>query len=68
MLGLGRLTIDWHLGRDLKTLKCMLSCAQDAEATYPHPWCMHQVKPKDKKKKMGVQLHWAGHPQKTLMP
>ena len=25
----GQFTVDWHLGGDLKTIKCMLGCAQE---------------------------------------
>lgn len=42
--GLGSFTIDWHLGGDLKTIKCMLGCTQGANTAHPCPWCMRVLK------------------------
>ena len=53
----GQFTVDWHLGGDLKTIKCMLGCAQGALTKYPCPYCKAQIEVPKKKKTVqkGVQ-------------
>ena len=46
--GLGSFYIDWHLGGDLKTIKCMLGCTQGATTPFPCPWCMGKVSSKNR--------------------
>ena len=46
----GQFTVDWHLGGDLKTIKCMLGCAQGALTKYPCPYCKAQIEVPKKKK------------------
>lgn len=47
--GMGSFNIEWHLGGDLKTIKCMLGCTQGANTPFPCPWCMGKVISKNKK-------------------
>ena len=51
--GLGAFTVDWHLGGDLKTVKCVLGCEQGANTINPCPFCMRMVR--DKKSKGSKQ-------------
>ena len=44
--GLGTFNVDWHLGGDLKTIKCMLGCKQGANCLYPCPFCIRGYKKK----------------------
>lgn len=37
--GLGEFDVEWHLGGDLKTIKCLLGCRQGANSLYPCPFC-----------------------------
>ena len=41
ILGLGTFQVEWHLARDLKTLKCMLGCKQGAMTLFPCIYCCH---------------------------
>ncbi len=36
--------VDWHLGGDLKTIKCMLGCTPGANTHFPCPFCMRGYK------------------------
>ena len=49
--GLGTFDVEWHLGGDLKTIKCMLGCKQGANSLFPCPFCTRGYKKKDKKGK-----------------
>ena len=44
VLGVGIFDVDWHLGGDLKTIKCMLGCKQGANSLYPCPFCIKGYK------------------------
>lgn len=46
--GFGTFNVDWHLGGDLKTIKCMLGCSQGANALYPCPFCTRGYKKQGK--------------------
>ena len=48
--GIGTFNVDWHLGGDLKTIKCMLGCKQGANSLYPCPFCMRGYKKTGSKK------------------
>ena len=37
--GRGEFDVEWHLGGDLKTIKCMLGCKQGANTLLPCPFC-----------------------------
>ena len=39
--GYGAYDIEWHLGGDLKTLKCMLGCKGGANTLFPCIYCCH---------------------------
>ena len=47
--GLGAFTVDWHLGGDLKTIKCVLGCEQGTNTINPCPFCMRMVRHKKTK-------------------
>ena len=42
--GVGTFDVDWHLGGDLKTIKCLLGCKQGANSLYPCPFCTRGYK------------------------
>ncbi len=42
--GFGSFVIDWHLGGDLKTIKCMLGFTPRANTHFPCPFCMRGYK------------------------
>ena len=42
--GLGTFNVEWHLGGDLKTIKCILGCKQGASSLLPCPYCMRGYK------------------------
>ena len=44
--GIGTFDVDWHLGGDLKTIKCMLGCKQGANSLFPCPFCVRGYKKK----------------------
>lgn len=46
----GKFKVDWHLGGDLKTIKCMLGCAQGALTKFPCPYCTAQIDTSKNKK------------------
>ena len=39
--GIGEFTVEWHMARDLKTLKCMLGCKLGANTLFPCIYCCH---------------------------
>ena len=39
--GYGDFNVEWHLARDLKTLKCMYGLSNTANANFPCLYCMH---------------------------
>ena len=41
MPGIGAFKIEWHLGGDLKTLKCMLGTKHGANTLFPCIYCLH---------------------------
>ena len=43
--GYGTFQVEWHLGGDLKTIKCLLGCKQGAMSLYPCPYCVRGYKP-----------------------
>lgn len=46
----GTFKVDWHLGGDLKTIKCILVCAQGALTKFPCLYCTAQIDiPKNKR-------------------
>ena len=41
VIGIGDFDVEWHLGGDLKTLKCMLGCKGGANTLFPCIYCCH---------------------------
>lgn len=41
---IGTFDVEWHLGGDLKTIKCILGCKQGASSLLPCPYCMRGYK------------------------
>ena len=39
--GIGAFEIEWHLGGDLRTLKCMLGTKHGANTLFPCIYCLH---------------------------
>ena len=50
--GIGNFDIEWHLGGDLKTLKCMLGCKGGANTLFPCIFCCHLKTPSKGKGKI----------------
>jgi hypothetical protein len=46
--GFGTFDVEWHLGGDLKTIKCFLGCKQGANSLYPCPFCTRGYKKQGK--------------------
>ena len=42
--GIGTFDVEWHLGGDLKTIKCILGCKQGASSLLPYPYCIRGYK------------------------
>lgn len=42
---IGSFDIEWHLGGDLKTIKCMLGCKIGENTLFPCIYCCHSKKP-----------------------
>ena len=40
VLGHGEFDVEWHLGGDLKTIKCMLRCKLGTNSLIPCPFCV----------------------------
>ena len=49
--GYGSFAVDWHLGGDLKTIKCMLGYTPRANTHFPCPFCMRGYKKTIKQKR-----------------
>ena len=41
---MGTFIVNWHLGGDLKVIKCVLGCEQGANNLNPCPFCMRMVR------------------------
>lgn len=50
--GIGNFDVEWHLGGDLKTLKCMLGCKGGANTLFPCIFCCHSKTPSKGKGKI----------------
>ena len=44
ILGFGIVEVDWHLGGDLKTIKCLLGCKQGVNSLLSCSFCTHGFK------------------------
>ena len=42
----GTFDVEWHLGGDLKTIKCLLGCKQGANSFYTRAFCIWGYKKK----------------------
>lgn len=49
--GIGSFSIEWHLGGDLKTLKCMLGCKMGANTLFSCVYCCHSKTPMEARAK-----------------
>lgn len=57
---LNLIKVDWHLGGDLKTIKCMMGCAQGATSRWPCPYCNAQIDIPRQKKTNGKGIQKVG--------
>lgn len=53
--GIGTVDVEWHLGGDLKTIKCILGCKQGASSLLPCPYCIRGYKESSTSSKKSVK-------------
>lgn len=64
--GIGTFDVEWHLGGDLKIIKCILGCKQGASSLLPCPYCVRGYKESSCSKKsvkgshatVSIQCQW----------
>ena len=59
--GFGKYKVEWHMARDLKTLKCMYNISKGANAKSPCLYCM-------KKAKYCNSSNWSKAPNRDVQP